>query len=438
MRIGLLVGVEKDLINIFTINLMTFVGLEIILASNEQDAIFILENNPKIDLIISKSAINDHDLVKKIDDFLVTSNLEIPLIIIGRSENIKMKHTNIKEGLELKPLIKSAAEILGVTASTMVELKVPKYFPIPINLFSDIDNAICDIYKRINEKYQRIYSIESKIDNKDLENMIKEGVQHIYVPSENRLKCVSYINTKILTNMAKGNLEGPARIQVNENIMKHFKSTIQVEGFSTETIELANSAIESLENVAESEDQLGQLLKNLINNQTSYLYRHGQLITFLAFHALEVLHWDNFDQKKKMAFVSFFHDILLTTDELGEIENKNDFNLATLSDKDKELVETHARLASELIKNMPTAPIGTDSIILQHHGTRNGKGFVAHFGPNLAPLAIVFVVCEHLASKIIKQGKENIELDKILEELRMKFASSNYQKVLDTFKNLKL
>ena len=174
----------------------------------------------------------------------------------------------------------------------------------------------------------------------------------------------------------------------------------------------------------------------MMKNKSSYLFKHVQLTTFFCFHAIDKQEWGTKDQKNKIAFMAFFHDITLQRDELAEIETERELEQADLTNDDKEKVLTHALDSANIIRDFPKAPIGADTLIKQHHGSRSGTGFAEHFGDNISPLTITFIVCEAFANQVLKaDGKINVK--NIAEKLSDRFPSEKYSIILRSLAKLK-
>src|SRR5690606_6673317 len=110
----------------------------------------------------------------------------------------------------------------------------------------------------------------------------------------------------------------------------------------------------------------------------------------------------NQDQEDKLSFIAYFHDIALNTDEEAMIHSNQELKNSPLNRPSKLLVEKHAQVAAELVAKYPHAPMGADQLIRQHHGTLNGIGFSEHFGSNISPMAIVFIVAEEFTRIVLK------------------------------------
>ncbi|MEI8347978.1 MAG: hypothetical protein WCG27_10965, partial [Pseudomonadota bacterium] len=93
----------------------------------------------------------------------------------------------------------------------------------------------------------------------------------------------------------------------------------------------------------------------------------------------------------------------------------------------------HAEQMSDLAAASRGIPSGVETIIMQHHGTNNGRGFVKTFSSNLSPLAIIFIVAERFSAIILdyKAKRKRIkDVAEILEILYKEFPKTNYHKAI--------
>jgi hypothetical protein len=97
-------------------------------------------------------------------------------------------------------------------------------------------------------------------------------------------------------------------------------------------------------------------------------------------------------------------------------------------------------MAGELVRSFKQIPIGADIIITQHHGMTSGKGFAMQFRDNISPLSKVLMISEEVASHLftlIQKGqlfKDHKEA--IINEIREKFRTHTYQKMINTLDSL--
>jgi HD-GYP domain-containing protein (c-di-GMP phosphodiesterase class II) len=124
---------------------------------------------------------------------------------------------------------------------------------------------------------------------------------------------------------------------------------------------------------------------------------------------------------EKLAYASFFHDIMLADkEELSKINSFDDLEKANLSEEDWDMVFNHALEASILIKKHPEAPFGTDEIIKHHHGASNGKGFSQAI-EKLPDLSKIFIIAHHFVLELIEFKETGGVPKPVTEELHKRY-----------------
>jgi response regulator RpfG family c-di-GMP phosphodiesterase len=190
-------------------------------------------------------------------------------------------------------------------------------------------------------------------------------------------------------------------------------------------------AIKSMANNVVKTKKIGDLIKRLKTNKVSYLFKHVQLTTFFGFHILQKIDWGTKEQVEKLAFTAFFHDIVLTNDKQASIHSNEDLRQAKFNPKEKELVNKHAQIAAGFINQMPSAPMGVDQIVRQHHGTLNGIDFSDHYSTNISPLATVFMLSEETAKILLSAPDTDTPLEFLINKLKDKFTTARFKKYIE-------
>ena len=95
-------------------------------------------------------------------------------------------------------------------------------------------------------------------------------------------------------------------------------------------------------------------------------------------------------------------------------------------------------MASEMVKSFPRCPMGADAIILQHHGTSNGMGFAMEYKDDISPLAKVLIVSEAFVDELveIRDNAQKVNLEEIIEKLRLKFTKHTYKKIINCLEDI--
>ena len=182
--------------------------------------------------------------------------------------------------------------------------------------------------------------------------------------------------------------------------------------------------------------KMSKLLERLLSNKASYLFKHTQILTYVGLHIVKNIDWGNQEQEDKISFIAFFHDIVLENDEQCKVKSSLELKKANFDPNQKALVEKHAQMAAEFVSKFPHAPMGSDQIIRQHHGTLNGIGFSEHYGNNVSPMAIVFIIAEEFTRIILKHESGPFDKTEMLRELKEEFPTSRFQKIISLLETI--
>jgi HD-GYP domain-containing protein (c-di-GMP phosphodiesterase class II) len=426
MALTLLVENNPKMIEIYLINLATYVGLEVVVAKTKSEAHAILASR-KLDLIISRAKLGSEDVALELADTLTSKAIATPLFIIGHGLYPAIAHGTLPNGLDLRGVIKGAASALGITAQQMVEKKVEDDFPVPARYFAWITYPVCNLFLKDESGTQQLLCAA-------LEKLAPEHWKNrdlIYVSKLDRLRIVNQITAELVGHLEDKELNPDEAIQAGGSNYGLLSQKLVSLGMNEETIALAQKCMVSLRRNVKTYPKLGQLLQRMLSNQAGYLYRHTQIVTYISLHIVRNIDWGTPEQEDKIAFISFFHDIALETDAQAQIQTKEQLRTCGLATREKALVDKHAQVAAELVHKYPHAPMGADQIIRQHHGMLNGIGFSDHFGANLSPMAIVFVLAEEFTRLILNKEQGPLNAKELTRELRETFPTSRFQKIID-------
>ena len=435
MALTLLVENNSKIESFFVLNLLTWVGLDTITKKNADFALKFLENSgDKVNLIICRVKIGQEDTAEKIQQFLTNNNLNIPFILIGKPDDSKKGLPYVENSLNIKALIKESAKALGITAQEMITKVVPDFFPIPINYFLVIKRPICPVYARnIDDetKYDlRIQKLQN-FETSFIEDMIREGIDFLYIDKMARLEFVQNVTSELIITLATDELSQGEKLTANEQGLELLSAKLMTIGITDETVKLAQKGMQDIIQTSKSYLKITDLIQAMLKNQNSYLYLHIQLITYIAIHIVKNIDWGSQEQQDKIAFIAFFHDIVLTSDEQAKIHSAYELKKSNLSEEDKKIVERHAMMAADIVAKYPRAPMGVDQIIRQHHGQTNGIGFSDSFGANISPLSAVFIIAEAFAKLILEKKNAKINREDALTELKINYSSGKFSKIID-------
>ena len=439
MNTTLLVESNTQLGDFYSLNLHTWVGCDVKSFPDAKFAIEYLQQNPDIKLIISRAKINSEKTAEALADYISSMTTPPKLIVLGQSSLDKKQVTHLPTGLDAKLLVQATAKNIGVTAQDMANKVVPEYFPIPSKLLLVINKSISNIYKQKedSENYDLFFEKDKVFSSTGVKDLKEGHFDTLYLQRDERLKFVNTYNREVAASLEHNTLNEDEQIKASELTNELLQQRIAALGINSETIKLAQKNLIDMGKTAKKTPSLMNLLKRLMSNKTGYLFKHSQILMFLATHLMEQLDWGTPEQSDKLRFIAFFHDIALEDDIQAQIHSEEDLKNAQLPAEKKELVKAHAQLAAVLISKYPNAPIGAETILKQHHGTVNGLGFSDHFSQNISPMAIVFILSEDFVDELITAGKD-FDIKRKIAQMREKHSTQRFQKIINVLESIAL
>src|SRR6476469_7464368 len=111
----ILIETNEDLKKIFSLNLNTFVGTDVILRTGAEDTLALLKILPQISLVITRAKIGTEETAVKIHQHLKNEGLETHMIILGECPQLAGQVLTLQEPVSWEILIRQAAQYLGVS-----------------------------------------------------------------------------------------------------------------------------------------------------------------------------------------------------------------------------------------------------------------------------------------------------------------------------------
>jgi len=360
------------------------------------------------------------------------------MIVIGDFENPFKKYQVVSDKLRIEEVNRTILKLLGLKKEDFKHLKLPDYVGYSIQYFYNMKNAPCDIFIKLSKKdgdeYVKRLHVSENFTREDLDKYTKLGVTELYVLKED---CDKFMNAMLLQSVQQiKEVKGEEKIAVLENSFAISQNIMTTVGITPQAKILADQTIAAITDQVSKTDQLGKLLKKILDNNLSFSYRRSYLNSLLIATILPKLHWVSGEQLQnilhKMTMVSYFHDIYLEDETFLRVMNNEDFKKLEkrLTGLEKEHILNHAHRAASLLQGYPKLPNGIDLIVKQHHGVTNGVGFPEVYSSSLTPLSILFIVVEEYAHQILI-SEDKLDLDKINDHMLKKFSLPSYRKIAE-------
>ncbi len=443
---------DNEVVNsLYEVNLRAYVGVNVTVKTSADEAVDLLKQSPNMDAVICFDKVSGKkNIVSKIQKGLESIELDIPLIGMGLADAEIPNSILIKNKYDIKSLLQAMAKVLEVTAKEMASKAVPKYFPIPLKLFSQVNSSHCDIYfrnKKENFEYEYFKILEKDQPIGDsLQNYISEGVLHLYIDADERLRFINKASAAVVGELEREDLTSEERIEITQQGMGIVAEEIfESAELSAEIAEVSKACIASINKVCKEVPKIKGLLDMLMENQSDYCYKHSILTTFIANNIISKISWGSAEQQNKVAFSLFFHDIYLVPiyKKYPDAVTEEDLLfMEEVSEEEKNIVLDHAKMAGDLVKSFPQCPIGADMIITQHHGMTSGQGFAVNFKDDISPLSKIMIIAEEIATGMLVSlangDKVSVNKDVIAKRLSEKYRNHTYRKVIEAFKETKI
>lgn len=440
----ILVISDNEILNqLYITNLEVYLGTHVTLVDSTKKAIEEF-NKSRPDIIITMSTINGVDSASEIHKFLSSLKHKTHLMVIGNPGKEIENITIVPNSYNLQIMIRSCAQILGVTAKEMAEKEVPEFYPIEGHFLSKIKEVPCSVYMQMKSGEYTMVAKRGDLIGQTIKQFASEGISNLYVNSLDRLLIISIISNSIVDFLK--NTEGLDTTEKSEAVKTGFNFAASSFSLSPEAtsdiMNIASACTKVMEEIVDETPSLKKLLSILNSHRDGYVYTHSILTAFVSNHIIKRVSWGGESHLEKINFVLFFHDILLAPIYLKYPELKYEEDLLfseELNDQEKEVVLNHARLAAEVVVTYKRAPIGADLLIKQHHGITNGIGFAIDFKDDVSPLSKIVLVSEAFVEEFMKSRDENpeyvLDTKAILITLNEKFKRTTYKKIIETLEN---
>jgi HD-GYP domain-containing protein (c-di-GMP phosphodiesterase class II) len=430
----ILIETNEDLKKIFSLNLNTFVGTDVILRQNANDALELLRILPQVDLIITKASISGDETAVKIHTFLKNEGLKTALIILGDCPALSSEILCLPEPVSWEILVKQAAYHLGVTLQEVVTKIRPDYLPVPLYYFHDIQKTPCDVYIRIKKgpsEYQYIKRINSKdvFEKSDIQKYEDQGLKEFYISKDYIQYFTTFVTSHLVEKLEREGLSLEERILTTANAHEIVRDSIAQFGLDQAAIELSDASINSMISSVKNSPEIAKLLKFLFSNRVSFAYQHCHLLALMCHYVLSKQNWYKQEHLQILSFVSFFSDVTLKSHQQMQISSMRELAESSLSDEEKTQVINHAADAAKILEGHPEANDYIYTVLLQSHGRIDGMGFEENPSEDLHPLSKIFIISDCFVKTLMNPALPTKKED-ILPLLYARFTNPTYQKII--------
>jgi HD-GYP domain-containing protein (c-di-GMP phosphodiesterase class II) len=430
----ILIETNDDLRKIFSLNLNTFVGTDVVLRTGADDSIALLKILPQISLVITRAKIGSDETAVKIHQYLKNEGLDTTMIILGECSQLADQVLCLQEPVSWEILIRQAALALGVSLQDISQRVKPDYLPVGLHFFRDISKTPCDVYIRIKKgphEYQFVKRIHSKdtFDHESIQKYEEQGLKEFFVSKDYIQYFTTFVTNALVQKLEREDLTLEERIMTTAHGHEIVRDSIANIGLDSSVMDLADASINSMIKSVKNSPQVANLLKFLFSNKISYAYQHSHLLALMSHYVLSKQSWYRQEHLQILSFVSFFSDVTLRSHQQMQVGSMRDLWEASFTDEERAQVMNHAKDAVTLLSENPHADDYIKTVLLQSHGKLDGVGFEDNPGEDLHPLAKVFIISDNFVKILLNPSMPKSKKD-ILPILYTRFTNPSYQKIV--------
>lgn len=274
-----------------------------------------------------------------------------------------------------------------------------QFCKIPFSDFVMGKEAEFDIYLRLSEfKYVRILHIGGRFSDKQIEGLKGHKIEFVYVSKAEFSKLVNFniYFSKVVANRQGVDPEKKERFlrYTGEMLVQHtFMNGLNKAALNMAT-EFSGIAIRTMSETPHMQD----LLMNF-NEHADFLYAHSLAVSMFSVLLGQSMGWVRPQILFKLSMAGLFHDI-------GKKEIPREIltkSRIQTSQKERELIETHALRGKEILEAMPEIPADVVAVAFEHHENVIGSGYPRRIDPKrIHPLTHLVTVADAFANYTVK------------------------------------
>lgn len=423
---------EADIRDILEMILKRSFPLEVLTASSGNEALEIIRQKGKPQVIISDFKMPDGDGLFLYNG-LIENDWSIPFILCTtEAEKIMKSHFPGIHGFIEKPNITDAA-IKLVDKVVNQYLRSPDFVPVKISLLLRWGIVNYDLFMKLSEtRYVKVVNAGEAFLAEDGERFTSKGLSYLHITAHDADAYLKAFENNISMVMNSGTYTSEMPF-ISADSLEVIERLARVVGWTPAVVESAKKAVELAIKTISLEPNIFKLLKKRMSDMESNYAYHVRMLSLLSCGFCHNLGWVSESTQMKLGLASLMHDLAVEESYYSDINLWNEA-ASTGTDTTEEVLKyrNHPIEAANLVLSMRNVPSDVDQIILQHHEAKDGGGFPRGLNSSrILPLTCVLIISEDLLDYI--QGAENIEerVDNFFKYRKSKYDSGNFKKVFD-------
>lgn len=377
----------------------------------------------------------------ELPEWLVHHKSQHQVLVIGKSEKSKeIPDVTVLENIgDWNDVVKA---VMNKMEHNQIKHQSGNYDPVPASMLKFLGRAPCDLFLAFHrgssdERFIKRVHQGDQYTESMIQKYVDQGLNYLYVYKEDLPLIQDQLVLALKDYFRRENSEGEFEfLGASFDFATSFVDSIGVK--SKAAIPVIQSVIGELAtSFVTSDDEVSKKILAILKSRSRLAYKCSHILGVIALQMLKETTWSNTEIEKKIATAAFFHDLTLQKDDWIFITGQGRLDKLEITDEERTNIMEHAQRGAHLVSELKELPIGTDTLILHHHGSRNGIGFPERWDSEVNQVEAVFIIAEDFALTMLGHylNGENCSAHDTIADLAVKYESKEALQTIELLKN---
>ena len=291
------------------------------------------------------------------------------------------------------------------------------------------------VFLRLNNgRYVNILKNEHNKANvvEIVQKYIERGIDYLYLEQGAYLALFSEMLENNIEKLGNEQLPPAQIIETQGLAVESIHEMVKGLGLSSEVMTLAEKSVERTYQMLKRDTNLMGILNKIIVRK-NYIYNLALITNYVGVALAMNIDCQSRFVLEKISYAALLQDISLDDEKLAQI---NDLSKASLSARERRIVELHPINSTRIIEQIKDLPPDTTGIIAQHHERPDGSGFPHQRNvASISLLAATFILAREFSREFLLHRSSPLE---IVSKFPAAFDQANfrrpYKALLELFK----
>lgn len=425
----LLIDPKDEVLSLQTTALSCFYPGSVHALKTTNGAIDILKEHGVPEVIIL-----DSDVMKsegeEFYEFLVKSYPSLPVIVTTHSsdDSLLQKYPALTAVIE-KPLSSNAFTYL-IKSLTSTVTTTPEYIPVSPGIVLRMGIVPFDLYLKLSAKnFVKIVHKGEAFFEEDARKLDEKNIADLHIRYSESSSLLSFLESELSPEVGE-----KEEISIAIENLEEFEQVARVMNWSPALKISAQKTVTHAVRIISKNKKIISILRERLASPGSSYGRHIGLLSYLVCAVGSKLSLGEAGQIK-LTLAALIHDVGV---ENHYYENIDEWNkrASNSSDKSPETLKyrMHPYEASKLVKTLDWVPPDVEQIILQHHETKDGRGFPRGLDSGrIGHLPALFIIVEDLVEFIVNGESLDTSITDFITWGRVYYDSGHFKKIFAAF-----